>query len=142
MKEYISNDRKCNIIFDDYNDERKEYGSWWVGMCEKCFCKYKAYVEPKSDNCGSGCCSVLGCNNEAEYYIDFKAEELKDVMKLMYKGTDREVKYGDVLTTSRGEIYKAYYWREPNHGEGKVTVKNEKGECREFYVSVFGLEWI
>lgn len=63
--------------------------------------------------------------------------------RLVYKGTDREVKQGDELTDFRGDKCFAYFWREPNHGEGKISVKNSMDDfmCFEYYVSVFGLEW-
>lgn len=64
-------------------------------------------------------------------------------MKLVYKGTDIEVKVGDELTSFRGDKAIAHYWREPSHGIGKITVKKntEDKMCSEYYVSVFGLEW-
>lgn len=63
-------------------------------------------------------------------------------MKLYYKGTDKEVKVGDTLTDFRGEKATAKCWREPTHGIGKITVKIP-GDVwyREYYVSVYGLEW-
>ena len=65
-------------------------------------------------------------------------------MKLYYKGTNKEVQKGDILTDFRGDKAIAYYWREPNHGIGKISVKNKSDDelCSgEYYVSVFGLEW-
>ena len=65
--------------------------------------------------------------------------------KLVYKGTDREVKKGDVLTDFRGDKSIADYWREPTHGVGKISVKNKPEDtmsCGEYYVSVFDLEWV
>ena len=64
-------------------------------------------------------------------------------MKLVYKGTNTEVQEGDVLTDFRGEKAIAYFWREPTHGSGKISVKNNYDDCvsNEYYVSVFGLEW-
>ena len=65
-------------------------------------------------------------------------------MKLYYKGTDKEVQEGDELTDFRGDKAIAYYWREPDHGIGKITVRknpNDPMSCREYYVSVFDLEW-
>lgn len=66
-------------------------------------------------------------------------------MKLYYKGTDKEVQKGDILTDFRGDKAVAYYWREPDHGIGKISVKdvgkeNEFG-CCEYYVGVYDLEW-
>lgn len=64
-------------------------------------------------------------------------------MKLVYKDTGKEVQKGDILTCSRGENYIAKYWREPDHGTGKISVvkKPEDKFGTEYYVSVFGLEW-
>lgn len=64
-------------------------------------------------------------------------------MKLYYKGTDREVQKGDVLTDFRGDKAIAEYWKEPNHGVGKICVKDNPDDqfSSEYYVSVFGLEW-
>ncbi len=66
------------------------------------------------------------------------------MLKLFYKGTDREVQIGDLLTDFRGDHAYAYYWREPTHGVGKISVKNNMDDplsCGEYYVSVFDLEW-
>ena len=66
-------------------------------------------------------------------------------MRLVYKGTNKEVKKGDILTSFRGEKYIADYFTEPNHGIGKISVKknkNDKNCCKELYVSVFNLEWV
>lgn len=67
-------------------------------------------------------------------------------MKLVYKGTNTEVKKGDMLTDFRGDKAYAHYWREPTHGIGKISVKRNKDDADyntcEYYVSVFGLEWI
>ena len=65
-------------------------------------------------------------------------------MKLYYKGTDKEVRKGDVLTDFRGGKAIAWYWREPNHGVGKISVKNKVDDslcCGEYYVTVYNLEW-
>ena len=65
-------------------------------------------------------------------------------MRLVYKGTNKEVQKGDILTDFRGDKAIAYYWKEPPHGIGKISVKGKPDDlmCKEYYVSVFGLEWI
>ena len=69
-------------------------------------------------------------------------------MKLVFKGTNKEVKKGDKLTDFRGETAYAGYFREPTHGEGKICVAKKKKdlddprESREYYVGVFNLEWV
>lgn len=63
-------------------------------------------------------------------------------MKLYYEGTDKEVQKGDVLTDFRGDKAVAWYWREPTHGVGKITVKTDEDDMgMEYYVTVFDLEW-
>ena len=65
------------IIFDDYVDNTFEYNSYWVGMCPHCHNKYKNILGNRIDNCGSGCCSVKGCDNEASYYVDLDMNEVE-----------------------------------------------------------------
>ena len=65
----------ASIVFDDWNDEVEEYGTYWGGMCQECFNKFKNILgDIVSD--GSGCCSVKGCENEADYYVDFLKDEV------------------------------------------------------------------
>lgn len=71
------------IVFDDYVDDTLEYNSYWVGMCPHCHNKYKGILGNRVDDCGSGCCSVKGCNNEASYYVDFDMNEVEFVDDLM-----------------------------------------------------------
>jgi len=54
-------------IFDDYVVER-ETKNIWAPICETCSKEYGASEEiPIRGNA----CGVKGCNNTAEYYIDF-----------------------------------------------------------------------
>ena len=62
------------IVFDDYVDDREEYGIFYVYMCEECKKKYFGNYDERLDNGGYGWCSVEGCTNEAEYYVDFLPE--------------------------------------------------------------------
>ena len=64
-----------SIVFDDWNDEVEEYGTYWVGMCQECFNKFKNILGDRVSD-GSGCCSVKGCENEADYYVDFLKDEV------------------------------------------------------------------
>lgn len=66
-------------------------------------------------------------------------------MRLVYKGTDKEVQVGDITPTVKGEMVEVTYFREPHKStsEGKISVKSKDAEwSREFYVSVIGAEWI
>ena len=64
-----------NIVFNDWNDEVEEYGTYWVGICTECFNKFKNIFDNRVSD-GSGCCSVNGCENEADYYVDFLKDEV------------------------------------------------------------------
>lgn len=69
-------------------------------------------------------------------------------MRLVNKETGKEVKVGDKLTDFRGDTAYATYFREPTHGSGKICVVEDKKDMnnpsatREYYVSVYGLEWV
>lgn len=66
-------------------------------------------------------------------------------MRLVYKGTEKEVKVGDVVTDFRGDKATVKYFREPHKpsSEGKITVTEDGSDwSAEYYVSVYGLEWI
>ena len=64
------------IVFDDYTDSTEEYGTFWVGMCEECYKKHKDILGNRVDDFGSGVCSVKGCQNEADHYVDFLKDEV------------------------------------------------------------------
>jgi predicted sulfurtransferase len=66
------------IVFDDYADNTEEYNSYWVEMCPHCHNKYKGILKNKTDDGGTACgtCSVKGCENEANYYVDFDKSEV------------------------------------------------------------------
>lgn len=57
-----------NIVFDDFEINDKGYK--WSRICRNCVNKHNINNNDLDDG-GSGKCSVLGCNNEADYYIDF-----------------------------------------------------------------------
>lgn len=65
-------------------------------------------------------------------------------MKLIHLATKKEAKVGDLVKTRDGELAKLTYFTKPHKpsSEGKVSVEYSDGVRREYYVSVFGLEWI
>lgn len=67
------------IVFNDYVDNTKEYGCYWVEMCPHCHNKYKNILGNRPDDGGTaqGICSVEGCMSRADYYVDFAANEVK-----------------------------------------------------------------
>ena len=79
---YISDSGK-QIVFDDYVDNIVEHNSYWVGMCKHCHNKYKNILDNRVDDCGSGFCSVKGCGNEADYYVDFDMNEVTFIDDLL-----------------------------------------------------------
>ena len=64
-----------NLVFDDYT---KDNNSFWVEVCDECYEKYKSAPGGKCDDgdTASGICSVKGCGNAANYYVDFSSEEV------------------------------------------------------------------
>ena len=72
---YETNNGK-KIRFDDFQDNTKEYNSFWVEMCPSCLEKYKDMISSKTSTGAMGTCSVEGCNNEADYYVDFNENEV------------------------------------------------------------------
>ena len=71
--------RGKQIVFDDYVDNTVEYDSYWAEMCPHCHNKYKGILGDRVDDGGSACgtCSVMGCENEADYYVDFSKDEVR-----------------------------------------------------------------
>lgn len=65
------------IVFDDWANE-PEYNSVWVCMCPSCHRKYRGILGNRCDNSGSGWCSVKGCERQADWYIDFSSDEVKE----------------------------------------------------------------
>jgi hypothetical protein len=67
------------------------------------------------------------------------------MMRLVYKGTKREVQIGDEVLLRSGEKAIVTYFRQPSSSasEGKISVRgNGDAFDSEFYVSVVGAEWI
>ena len=72
-----TSDNGNKIVFDDYVDNTFEYNYYWVGMCKHCYDKHRDALGNRADDCGSGFCSVVGCENEADYYVDFDMNEVE-----------------------------------------------------------------
>lgn len=73
--------RGKQIVFDDFVNEIKEYGSCYVEMCPHCHNKYRGILGKRCDASGTamGTCSVKGCWREADYYVDFDKNEISFV---------------------------------------------------------------
>lgn len=66
--------RISEVCFDDF--VTNEDGSCWAYICKECAEKYGISESLLDDGCGGGTCGVQGCENEADFYIDFpKAAE-------------------------------------------------------------------
>lgn len=57
-----------SVAFDDFT--RDEYG-YWSQICQHCVDKYKINFNLLAED-GHGICGVSGCENQADYYIDFE----------------------------------------------------------------------
>ena len=71
--------RGNRIIFDDWANDKgiDEEDFVWVEMCKHHHNIYKGILGNRFDDGGAcGICSVLGCDREADYYVDFKANEV------------------------------------------------------------------
>ena len=62
------------VCFDDFVQDEESGG--WACMCKNCVNKYKI-TESLLDDAGQGICGVQGCDNEADYYIDFPEIEMQ-----------------------------------------------------------------
>lgn len=85
MKKLVFGSKGKRIVFDDFVDERdQDYSGIWAGMCKECAKKYMDVLVDDScnrlDECGSGTCSVEGCNNEADYYVDFWIDDSFEII--------------------------------------------------------------
>lgn len=65
------------ITFDDFVDESEEYGTCYVEMCSHCYNKHESVLGGNISGTAWGTCSVDGCWNEADYYIDFNVNEVE-----------------------------------------------------------------
>lgn len=61
------------IVFDDFE---REGDSCWAELCPACLGKYRKILAGHASDGAAGTCSVKGCQNEADYYLDFKKEEV------------------------------------------------------------------
>jgi len=70
------------IKFDDALEKYDEDTNDWSSICQNCVNKHKNKIDKFIlDEGGGGICGVEGCNNEADYYIDFPDAELKIIMR-------------------------------------------------------------
>ena len=78
MKNMIFESGTKQIIFDDFTDNRAEYGSYWAEMCPCCYEKYKDILGKRVDDGGiaQGTCCVKGCWKDADYYVDFDEKDV------------------------------------------------------------------
>jgi hypothetical protein len=58
------------IVFDDVSEKIDSELNDWSQICQPCVTKYSVHIR-HLDEAGQGTCGVEGCENEADYYIDF-----------------------------------------------------------------------
>lgn len=83
MKKMIyTSPRGKEVVFDDFCKEKSDNSlhseeSVWCEMCSHCHNRFKNILKGRFDEKGTaqGTCSVEGCNNEADYYVDFQTTE-------------------------------------------------------------------
>ncbi len=66
------------------------------------------------------------------------------LLRLKHKKTGEQVQVGEVITDFRGEDWILTGGAAPHKSSstGHVYVRNENWSSREFYPTVFGLEWV
>jgi hypothetical protein len=96
------------IKFDDVTTD--ENGHKWSQICEACV--ERSHVSSKIiSNPGSGICGVEGCNNEADFYIDFPDVESDDKtyhQKTIYISPQENAYYNELLNMTGDQIYEKY----------------------------------
>lgn len=65
-------------------------------------------------------------------------------MRLIYKDTGKEVKPGDKVKSFRDELATVVSFSKPHKpsSSGRVLVDDGNGFQHEYYVSVYGMEWV
>ena len=68
------------IHFDDFVSKEDVSGDevGWSQICQDCIDKYELDPRALSSLAGEAICGVEGCENEADYYVDFHEEECFD----------------------------------------------------------------
>lgn len=66
-----------NIVFDDFSESAEDTGCW-VEICQQCKKKYIDILKDRVDEDGGaiGTCSVKGCMNDGDFYVDFNNDEV------------------------------------------------------------------
>lgn len=93
------------IEFDDFVDEVEEYGTYYVHMCDSCYQKHKKSIGNRIDKgSANGYCSVAGCENEAEHYVDFSPEDISFVLDRYFYIIEQSDN-GNKVIHMQGNIY-------------------------------------
>ena len=75
IKEGILSLKESYITFDDFTENEKGLeNSHWTQVCEDCRNKYN-FPFSDLDDVGYGICGVLGCQNEADFYLELNLED-------------------------------------------------------------------
>ena len=97
------------IKFDDYENEIEDYGTYFVQMCDACYQKYKGVIDGGACNGAIGTCSVFGCDNEADHYIDFLPNGVHFEEDFTFGNfIDDKEKMLDFKTLSKAEFLASY----------------------------------
>lgn len=93
------------IEFDDYVEEVEEYGVYYVHICESCYQKHKKAIGNRiAEGGANGYCSVAGCGNEAEHYVDFSPEDISFVLDRYFYIIEQSDN-GNKVIHMQGNIY-------------------------------------
>ena len=70
------------IRFDDHSHSEDDgYNYNWSQICTACACEHGIYSEAAKNDCPATLiCGVEGCNEEADFYLDFDGTETEEVL--------------------------------------------------------------
>ena len=70
--------RGIEIVFDDFVDNREEYGTYWAEICPAHVRQYRGVLGHRCGDRGesAGICCIKGCENDSDRYVDFDATEV------------------------------------------------------------------
>lgn len=83
------------LIFDDFVDDTAKSKTYYVGICTECLIMHSELLKYKHTTPADiGTCYVDGCQNEADFYIDFDPDEISFDMELeetIFAGKSRQI---------------------------------------------------
>ena len=117
------------IEFDDYVDEVEEYGTCYVHICESCYQKHKKKIGNRIDiGSANGYCSVEGCWNDADHYVDFVPDDIQIIEEPDFTDgnfIDDAEKMRDFKMLSKKEFLESYSYLTEAEYDNTMKIYNQ-----------------